>query len=167
MEQVDYQEVYSNLLDSINAENFEETFNNLDLKIDPYQTKEQYKRDHEITRLLNFYVENYFEKTRNNHNYKRILLKYSLILISVLFLMVFISIILAIYFNYNSIALVIGSFVSIISLPIGILKIIAEYVFPKDEEAHITNIVKATQDNDLKNKKAYISALHNDFNDIE
>ena len=60
--------------------------------------------------------------------------------------------------TYIDIAALISSYLAIIGLIVGILKIIAEYVFPKDDEKYITEIVKAIQDNDLKNKQENIKA---------
>lgn len=42
--------------------------------------------------------------------------------------------------------------ITYLTLVIGILKIITEYVFPQKEEEYVTRIVKAIQKNDLKNK---------------
>lgn len=41
---------------------------------------------------------------------------------------------------------------------IGILTIIAKYVFPEKEEEYITRIVEIIQNNDLENKKENIAA---------
>lgn len=56
--------------------------------------------------------------------------------------------------------------ISFVSLFIGILKIITEYIFPKNEEQYITKIVELIQTNDLENKKADKSEGNNEWKDF-
>ena len=42
-----------------------------------------------------------------------------------------------------------------------LLEIIAKYIFPKNEEKNITEIVKAIQNNDLEDKRINIKTLNN------
>ncbi len=106
-----------------------------------------------ISKLLKYYVENYFNKSKDNRRYKYILFYFSLIVILVLILAM-----LVLVFNNKNISVVIGAFVSIIGLPLGILNIIAERIFPEGEEEYITQIVKIIQETDTENKKINIKA---------
>lgn len=140
------------------SDSFEEVSDNKELNNDPSQTKQQSQRDELITLLLEHYVKNYGEKVSSHRSYKKTLFIFSLILISLLCISIFAVIFLSVIFGYESIALMISAFVSLVGLPIGILKIIAEYIFPKDEEAYITKIVESVQKTDLENKKTNIKA---------
>lgn len=108
----DYRKIYESIIQDIDFEDFEETHTNKELDRDPFQTTQQYLRDKQITRLLKQYVKNYEYKSDKNHGYRLALLIYSLILIGILFISVFSIIVLSIVFKYESIALVVGSFIS-------------------------------------------------------
>lgn len=55
--------------------------------------------------------------------------------------------------SIESVVAFVTACVSYLTLVFGILTIITKYVFPKKEEAYITEIVKTIQKNDLKNKR--------------
>lgn len=145
-------DIYGDVID------FQETVDNERLKFDPYQTAEQYKRDKDITRLLSEYVDNYASKSKNNRDYRKHILYFTLTIIGILCFALILLIWVSALTDNDNITLYIGSFVSLVGLPIGVLKVITEYVFPKDEEKYINRIVKSIQKNDLENKQTIIEA---------
>lgn len=133
-----------------------------DAYIDNYTTKQQRLRDKKVTELLGLYVSEYKYKNESNKWYKGILLGCSC-LILLAFSVVFIMLILKMDFTDNSISItsmveVISVCITFLSLIVGILTIIAKYVFPENEEEYITRIVEIIQNNDLENKKENIRA---------
>lgn len=142
-----FQPVYDN--NSLNA-NFKDLFT----------TEEQKKRDEKITELLRYYTENYKRKSDGNKHYKRIIFG-----VSISILIVFSFIILYLFYRcsnmkdadlVNHLSVLVTACVTYLTLVIGILKIITQYVFPKNEEEYITRIVQSIQKNDLAHKKANI-----------
>lgn len=133
-----------------------------DAYIDTYMTKQQRLRDKKVTELLNHYVRGYKYKIQSNKWYKGILLGCSCVIL-LAFSSVFIFLILKMDFtnqngSFASLAEVISVCITFLSLIIGILTVIAKYVFPEHEEEYITRIVEIIQNNDLENKKENIMA---------
>lgn len=123
----------------------------------PFVTDEEDTRDIWITDLLGIYVDAYEEKMERNRDYR------SYILWTCVSIIVLLAIVLALLpfqvlegnggmkmGDVVSFITAIGSFLALI---VGMLHVITEYVFPKDDEKYITEIVKAIQENDLKNRK--------------
>lgn len=127
-----------------------------DLDRPKHLTDEEKKRDKQITQLLNHYVENYKRKTEFNSAYKKVIVWFcigalGLFLIGIIAFAGYLLATKAI--NMESIVGLVTSTLSFVGLFIGVLKIITEYVFPKDEEQYITKIVEDIQQNDLRNKE--------------
>lgn len=127
---------------------------------DNYTTEQQRLRDKKVTDLLELYVSGYRYKNKSNKWYKGILLGVSCIIL-LAFSVVFILIINKMDFSRNitsvtSMIEVISVCITFLSLIVGILTIIAKYVFPENEEEYITRIVEIIQNNDLENKKENI-----------
>lgn len=128
--------------------------------IDSYVTKQQMLRDKKVTELLESYVDEYKYKNKSNRWYKGILVGFSL---SILLAFSVVFIILICRLNSFSVkgssaqlAEIISVCVTFLALIVGILNIIAKYVFPENEEEYITRIVEIIQKNDLENKKENI-----------
>lgn len=152
-----YTEILKDVLVSNKFESTpDETTLQKDTYFDKYQTAQQQERDEKITKLLSAYENNYESKVKWNTGYRLAFVIVSLSLTVLLFLIVGYCVIYSISRGIYNISLIVGSFVSLIGLPIGILKIIAEYIFPKEEEQYITQIVQSIQNNDLENKKTNI-----------
>ncbi len=160
---------YLDLISEIGPDSFSVSRDNSQLDNNPfydkYQTAQQKRRDLYISKLLANYVNHYKAKTKSNHWYKVVLFCVALIWVTALFIFFGYILLKAINSEENNLAVIIGSFVSLVGLPIGIIKVIATYIFPKNEEQHITQIVKNIQDNDLENKKVNIGANQTDNKD--
>lgn len=146
--------------------------NDMQLKVDPYLTFQQIKRDEQITKLLQQYVSNYTLKTEFVSKGKSCLLYWSLTILAVLIAaLCFLSSWFAIKGNsINDVIKLIASAGSIVTIFVGTLKVITLYIFNKDDEKNITEIVKCIQENDLKNKIENIKAEQKENNqdkDIE
>ena len=156
-----YDKIIKNILDSVQY--IREVDNDKEMSDaykDNYTTKEQRKRDKKVTELLEQYVEGYKYKNKSNKWYKGILFGFSCLILFV-FSVVFIFLILNIDFAPESVSSaivveVITVCITFLSLIVGILTIIAKYVFPENEEEYITRIVEIIQNNDLENKKENI-----------
>lgn len=128
--------------------------------IDEYTTTEQRKRDMQVTKLLETYVKEYQYKHKSNKIYKMVLFGANIFIL----LGFSIAFIIALFVLLGSdktqtveyIVELISVCVTFIALIVGILKIVARYVFPKNEEEYITKIVRIIQNNDLKNKQENI-----------
>lgn len=161
-----YEKIVKTILDSVQfikqVDNDKEMS---DAYKDNYTTKEQRKRDKKVTELLEQYVEGYKYKNKSNKWYKGILFGCSCLILLV-FSGVFIYLILNIDFAPESVSSVIvieviTVCITFLSLIVGILTIIAKYVFPENEEEYITRIVEIIQNNDLENKKENIRVQQN------
>lgn len=158
-----YEKIIGSIIDSVQyikkVDNDKEM---ADTYIDTYTTKQQRLRDKKVTELLEQYVEGYKYKNQSNKWYKGILLGCSCTIL-IAFSVIFIILILKMDFtNQNtspsSLIEIISVCITFLSLIIGILTIIAKYVFPEKEEEYITRIVEIIQNNDLENKKENIAA---------
>ncbi len=124
---------------------------------DPYLTKEQKKRDRQITILLTEYVKSYQNKVKHS-----IWCRYLILIPCIVIIIVFAGLL-----GYLSWKLVntsnelpltdltafITACISFITLIIGLLTIITKYFFPENDEQYITTIVESIQKNDLDNKR--------------
>ena len=154
---------FSNI--SLNIAEFRSSYNEFALDRDSWQTKEPRSRDAIITELLNQYMLNYTNKAHRNKGYRLVIFIVEIVL---LISITGLCILLSIYFflhqdkNVGNIISLIASYLTFAGLIIGILKIVTEYVFPKEEEKYITDIVKIIQTNDLEHKKENIKAAFHD-----
>jgi succinate dehydrogenase hydrophobic anchor subunit len=60
--------------------------------------------------------------------------------------------------DMNDVIALVTACATLIGAIIGILKIITEYVFPREDEKYVTGIVESIQKNDLENKKTNMGA---------
>lgn len=142
--------------------------------VDNYTTKQQRLRDKKVTELLEHYVAAYKYKNQSNKWYKSILVGCSCSIL-IAFSVVFIVLICNIGFtksnsSMNELVELISICITFLTLIVGILKIVAKYVFPDKEEEYITRIVEIIQNNDLENKKENIkvqSRMNQKDKDIE
>lgn len=134
---------------------------------DSNQTREQKKRDEQITRLLTEYVDAYHEKAKTNQSFKGILFTVSIILFSCLVSICILYILITMVRDRASVTDAV-SLVAVCVTMIGsiafLLEIIAKHIFPENEEKNITEIVKAIQNNDLEDKRINIGALKKQIN---
>lgn len=127
------------------------------------QTQEQIKRDRPISRLLETYVKTYMNKRHDNRIYKPVLFSTSVIAFIALVSVCVCSMIVSI--NKRTISITdCVALVTVCATVIGsisfLLRIIADYIFPQNEDTSITDIVKAIQSNDLSDKKLNIEAMN-------
>ena len=121
------------------------------------------KRDESYTLLLDDYIESSKSKTSWNKVYKCIFFSVTmLILIALVAFPIAVTIIIVVKEQSNlvvDIAALVGSIIGIISAIIVLPKIIAQHLFPTNEDEHMIELVKNMQVNDskireaLKNKK--------------
>lgn len=128
---------------------------------DRWQTEEQRKRDEDVTRLFRLYVNNYETKSKSNSSYKLGIL--IICMVTIIAILGFGGLVGWVLLTKEEktlldLASLIVAFGGLFATAVSILKIITEYVFPKDEERYITEIVKAIQVNDLENKKVNINS---------
>lgn len=126
-------------------------------QIDPNRTKEQNERDKQITILLQSYVKNYANKVRKNKTYKSVLFIFCIIGFFGVFLlgvavMFYLTFCLK-HKNWSDIATLATVSTTMMGSLVFLVKIIAKYVFPENEENNITMLVKTIQENDLSDKK--------------
>lgn len=124
---------------------------------DPFVTKEQKKRDEQITRLLSEYVAFYEGKVKHSKICRYIILIPCVVII-IAFSILLIILSLKVIDNNNNLKVqdlvaFITACISFISLIIGLLTIITKYFFPENDEQYITTIVESIQKNDLENKR--------------
>lgn len=139
--------------------------NDSDLHRPKNMTDEEEERDRKISRLLEHYVNNYREKIKFNQKYKLIIIWFCFSVV-ILFLAGIVALMILAGAHNNigieSVVGIVASIISFVGLFIGVLKIITEYVFPKDEEQYITKIVEDIQKNDLANKRTDMEFMRND-----
>ena len=154
--------LFKDIVENVQKTDFNILGNEQHMKLyDVWRTEEQMKRDQDVTRLFKLYVNNYESKSKSNSKYKWWILVSCLVAIAlVLGFGGFVGweLITKDQKNIFDLASLIVAFGGLFATAIGILKIITEYVFPKDEERYITEIVKAIQVNDLENKKVNINS---------
>lgn len=121
------------------------------------------KRDESYTLLLGDYIDSSKSKTEWNKVYKCIFFCVTmLILVALVAFPIAVTIIIVVKEQSNlvvDIAALVGSIIGIISAIIVLPKIIAQHLFPTNEDEHMIELVKNMQVNDskireaLKNKK--------------
>lgn len=127
-------------------------------------TEQQRERDKSTTKLYEQFVTAHKEKTQFSGGAKKAIRASCITWISLLFL---VCIVLSAYTvilterQTSDLLTLVSALVPIIVAIIGTLNIITKYVFPEDEDRHITEIVKAIHENDLKNKQGNIDAVDN------
>lgn len=162
-----YAEILKSITKNIKAINKVKTEDQMKETVyeDTFVTKEQKKRDVQVTNLLKYYVENYKSKTQSNKIYKLALfILCSLIVVAgcIAFGYVFLNV----DFNdgdanISNVLEIASVCITFLTLIVGLLKIITEYVFPNNEEEYISKIVEIIQKNDLENKKENIKHQDN------
>ena len=150
--------------------NFKKASNDFGLEIQDNLTEEQKLRDEIITTLLDQYVNHYTEKNKFAEKYRDKLLNLFLVIMVLLFgAFIFVTLSFASKADKNWVDLtgIISSFTAIISLIVGALKVVGEYIYPKDDEQYITSIVSSIQQNDLAHKIENMKMLsyQNDMNE--
>ncbi len=141
---------------SSNDEELNKTYN------DHFMTEEQKQRDKKITELLTEYTDTYKCKSKSNKTYKCWIfwLCYGVVGIfsgSLVYIGYKINFMDKSLSTENLIAFI-GTCLTFITLIIGLLKTIVEYIFPQNEEEYITRIVESIQNNDLENKRENIKS---------
>lgn len=158
------QQPISNSMDNLSSSkisltDFKEIGDDMAPYSDKYQTAQQATRDEYITFLLEKYKDAYAQKNRMKQFSQKCIwgLCASFIMgstISLCFLTYRIAFFPQEFSDLSSVISFITAFVSFSSLIFGLMTIITKYAFPEDDEKYITEIVKAIQENDLKNKSA-------------
>lgn len=119
-------------------------------------TAQQRLRDAQVTELLTQYVNAYRNKI-GKRTIQRWMIMGScfLIVVAILFCCVFSTIVLLRkeQIELTALATLITAYISGFSGVGYIFKTVVQYLFPKDEEQYITQIVKLIQEHDLQNKK--------------
>lgn len=124
---------------------------------DPFITREQKKRDEDVTKLLSVYVSSYESKVKHSKICRYfILIPCILIIISFSVLLFALSVKIMNMggeLKLQELVAFVTACISFISLIIGLLTIITKYFFPENDEQYITTIVDSIQKNDLENKR--------------
>jgi hypothetical protein len=114
---------------------------------------EDAKRNALYTELLDRYIGDYAFKVVSKRRYKTVFFVATMVMFFMLVIAP-IAAILVVALNgqgsISDVSVVIGSVAGIISAIIVLPKIIAEYLFPVDEETHLIEIVRTMQNIDLK-----------------
>lgn len=130
-----------------------------DLYDDKFQTPEQKDRDENISRLLECYV-NSFERKKIENIKSRKEIKWFCFLSSLLLIITIFSILaITIIFDVDSlysVAVILSAMFGLFGTIFGIIKYVARFAFPEEDEKYITEIVKSIQENDLKDKQENI-----------
>lgn len=133
--------------------------NKSDLYDDKFQTLEQKNRDKNISRLLGCYV-NFFERKKIENIKTRKDVKWFCFLSSLLLIITIFSILaITIIFDIDSlysVAVILSAMFGLFGTIFGIIKYVARFAFPEEDEKYITEIVKSIQENDLKDKQENI-----------
>ena len=133
--------------------------NKSDLYDDKFQTLEQKNRDKNISRLLGCYV-NFFERKKIENIKTRKDIKWFCFLSSLLLIIIIFSILaITIVFDIDSlysVAVILSAMFGLFGTIFGIIKYVARFAFPEEDEKYIKEIVKSIQENDLKDKQENI-----------
>jgi hypothetical protein len=152
---------YLDLISTLYEKDFEKTDSYTELGRDPFQTDQQRRRDLEITSLLKEYVKYYRIKSHCGKRYRAVLFWGC---VSITFVLVAACIFAIVWWtvqknkDMNDVIALVTACATLIGAIIGILKIITEYVFPREDEKYVTGIVESIQKNDLENKKTNMGA---------
>lgn len=159
MEKEQYKDLLSGLYDALqgHAENeqaYEANDKNLNMAIDSQsqrQDEEYDKRNKLYTQLLRTYIDNYSTKEKTKRIYKLIFFIVTMFLFFGIISVCLVGIILLSITNNGQLAdagIAIADIVGIISALIILPRIIAEHLFPANEESNMLEMVKNMQDND-------------------
>lgn len=110
-------------------------------------------RNQAYTELLKVYIDDYVKKSKSKKNYKRGFFIVALAAFGFIVLTAIVSIwIVTIRGNISpgDVGVVVSALAGMISAFIVIPKIIAEHLFPADEDANMIAMVKSMQENDAK-----------------
>ena len=124
-----------------------------------FLTPQQRSRDERTTILYEEFVAAYSEKRTFLKKSKRTIRCWAIAWITAIVSLIGYSLVHVLSFtdrNIGDIVILVSAIVPMLSAIIGILVIITKYVFPENEEQHITEIVKLILENDLKNKQENI-----------
>jgi len=116
-----------------------------------YSDPEYRMRNSLYSYLLNEYINDYSAKNRRKKAYKLIFFIATMLVFLALVVCPIIAILVVAsrrYINYGDITVIIGSVTGIVSAIIVLPKIIAEHLFPINEETHLIEMVKNMQLND-------------------
>ena len=155
------EQTYLDLVSSLYEKDFDLADSNEALGRDPFQTDQQRRRDLEITSLLTEYVKYYRIKSQHGKRYRAVLfwgcaLMTFILLAACVFAIVWWTV--KKDKDVNDVIALVTACATLVGAVIGILKIITEYVFPREDEKYVTGIVESIQKNDLENKKANMDA---------
>lgn len=130
--------------------------------IESLKTDEEKKRDKLFTRLLRDYINNYKSKSRftKSKRYSLCILCEKLIVVT---FMLLVTLVVVSIFKQDStvkdVVLLATSMITLLGTFCGLIKIVFEYVFPKDDEQYITKIVASVQEYDISNKHENLSYM--------
>lgn len=117
------------------------------------ETREYNERNQLYTKLLSRYINIYQEKEDEKKKYKKAFFRITMVIFSVIIFGCMYNILCISSTNVNGIV-VIGvagiDLAGIVSALIVLPKIIAEHLFPANEESNMIDMVKKMQDNDAK-----------------
>lgn len=130
--------------------------------IESLKTDEEKKRDKLFTRLLRDYIKNYNSKSRftKSKRYSLCILCEKLIVVT--FMLLATLVVVAIFkqdSTVKDVVLLATSMITLLGTFCGLVKIVFEYVFPKDDEQYITKIVASVQEYDISNKHENLSYM--------
>jgi len=158
IDNADFKDLIENILQKDRIYNtFETAYDNDSLfnETDPKQTRQQRLRDEETTRLYRQFVDSHEEKQKFARNKKNVIFWFCIVWVSLFTLACVVLSFYTIFYSpksVNDIIMLISAIVPMVAAIVGTLNIVAKHVFPEDEEKNITEIVKAINDNDLKDK---------------
>ncbi len=119
-----------------------------------FEHRKQYdKRDNLYSELLEEYISVYKSKSKRNRKLKLAFFIIAVITFCVIILGAVASMVIVAIkggLNISGIAVVVGSVANILSAIIVLPKIIAEHLFPTDEEQNMNEMIKNMQENDAK-----------------
>lgn len=152
------EDLASLLRDSIQEDGDTRAIEAKDITLNIAVEQQQRERDKEYdernvlyTELLRNYIASYEDKDNEKRRYKKVFFWVTIVILCLIVVacLVFIGIIIVVgKDNYTEIGAIIGSVIGIITALIAIPKIIAEHLFPVNEESNMIDMVKNMQDND-------------------
>lgn len=152
------QDLASLLKDSIQEDGDTRAIEAKDITLNIAVEQQQRERDKEYdernvlyTELLRNYIASYEDKDNEKRKYKKVFFWVTIVILCLIVAacLGFIGIIVVVgKDNYTEIGAIIGSVIGIITALIAIPKIIAEHLFPVNEESNMIDMVKNMQDND-------------------
>lgn len=152
------EDLASLLKDSIQEDGDTRAIEAKDITLNIAVEQQQRERDKEYdernvlyTELLRNYIASYEDKDNEKRRYKKVFFWVTIVILCLIVVacLVFIGIVIVVgKDNYTEIGAIIGSVIGIITALIAIPKIIAEHLFPVNEESNMIDMVKNMQDND-------------------